>query len=159
MGAIEAGNGALVAALPVGAVAHEVVDGLPFGQRLIIESGTHAQGGEDFVALHGFVGLRVQGRPVEREAFGDVEAAEGPLAVGDLLDGEFLAFGLGGVDAEKFGVEGYKGGGVLGSEDNVALDGETKFEGVLRGAGLALLSARTGGMGGVGAVACGGDGG
>ena len=102
--------------------------------------------------LDGGKGEWVHRMPVEDVVFGDIEAAEGPLAVGDFLDGDFLALGLWAVDAEQVRVEGLERGWVFVIEDHVALDGEAEFEGVLGGPGFALGGNGSGGMRGIGAV-------
>ena len=65
--------------------------------------------------------------------FGGIEAAEGPLAMGDFLDGDFLALGPRTVDAEEVGVEGLERDWVFIIEDHVALDRVAEFEYVLGG--------------------------
>ena len=152
LGAVEIRNGALVTALPVGSVAEEIVEGLPFRLGFVFQRGHYGHVVERGDVLDGGMGKWVHRMPVEDGVFGDIEAAEGPLAVGDFLDGGFLALGPRAVDAEEVGVEGQELGWVFIVEDHVALDGEAEFEGVLGGPGFALGRDGSGGMRGVGAV-------
>ena len=76
------------------------------------------------------------------------EAAHAPLGVGDLTD-EFEFEGVGGLDVGFEGGElAVEVGGVLAGQDGIASE-ESVFEGVLRDAGFAFLSARSGGFLGV----------
>jgi hypothetical protein len=76
------------------------------------------------------------------------------LSQGDALDGEELLGVDGLVDVNEIVFEFGDGVELFETDDGEVGGGEAVFAGVLRGAGLALRSARSGGFGGVGAVGC-----
>jgi hypothetical protein len=155
-GAVEFGEGALVAAVPVGAVAVQEEERGEFegGGFAVFEDAGVAEGGAvGDVAIVFDGGVGVFGEVVfEEGGFGIFEAVEGPAAVGDFFEGEVLARGGGFVDGGEFFVEAAVGGRVFVFEDGVALEGESVLAGVLGGAGLAFGGAGSGGVLGVGAV-------
>jgi hypothetical protein len=79
-------------------------------------------------------------------------AEEGLLGEGDALDGEELLGVDGLVDGEEVGSEMVDFLEVLEPDDAEGGGGETVFAAILRGDGLTLRGAGSGGLGGVGAI-------
>ena len=156
LGTVKFGQGSLVTAVPVTAVAVQekerrvlralrfagfldagVAEGFAVGNRgVLVVGGVGAAGIVEF----------------EEGGFGFVEATEGPAAVGDVAEGEVLAGGFGGENGAEFVAELVVCGRVFVLENGVALKGESVLEGVLAGGGLAFGGAGSGGVLGVGAV-------
>jgi hypothetical protein len=135
LSAVEFGEGVVVAAFPVTAVAEEELERgkLLLGGFALVDDATEGEGfggGEAGVFIAGGGGL-VGEVVIEEIGFGFVEAAEGPAAVGDVFDGEGFALGLGLEDGADFFVEAGEEGGVFVFEDHVAGDRETVPEGIL----------------------------
>jgi len=124
LGAVEFGEGSLVATVPVAAVAHDVVDAYEFAVRFagLVAKDSHVAElvlRWDFGLLFGMT----THRKFESEGFGAVKATEGPAALGDVVDGEALACGLRFVDRVDLGAEFLELGCVLVFEDDVPGDG------------------------------------
>ena len=80
------------------------------------------------------------------------DAEHGLLGQSDALDGEQLLGVDGPVDGNQIGAEMGDFLEVFEADDGEVRGGETVLAGVLGGAGLALGSAGTGGMSGIGAI-------
>ena len=136
LGAVKFGEGASVFALPVGAVAVDLVEGGVVGIRLdiaavlVVEVGEDGggvaealTGTDDFFALEGIGVVVPVGELLQTDGFGLVEAGERPAALGDVFDGEVFAAGEGIIDFAQFGEDLRVEGGVFVALDGVALDG------------------------------------